>query len=216
MRDLRSRLFFSKLLFGTLVLSLVWTASNFVAPFTIPPGSFVNTTGSANALDHWDIYSGPSFNWFAQIVYAVGDVQCHQLYYRSISLNGNQMPMDARMESIYVFANLGLLAAMFSTPSTSISQGIVNALPKRLRESGRKHLGPGGTAFLVVFLGILPVAVDGFAQLLTQYQSTNVTRVLTGIPGGVVSGLLVGVMMTSIRQVDREVDELRSKAQASE
>ena len=218
MRDLRSRLLFSKALFGVFVVSIAWTVANFVAPFTIPPGAFANTTGSANAIDHWDIYTGAGFNAFATVVYTVGDVQCHQLYYRSYSLNGNQMPMDARMESIYLFAPLGLLIAMLATPSTSVAQGIVNALPRRIQGWTRKHLGPTKTAFLVVLLGLLPIAVDGFYQLfsdVTHYESTNLTRVLTGIPSGIVSGLLVGVMLTSIRQVSIEVEELRAAAQPS-
>ena len=134
---------------------------------------------------------------------------------RTITLNGNQMPMDARMTSIYAFANFGLLSAMFAAPSTSIAQGIVNALPKRLAAWGRRHLGPGVLAAIVVALGILPVAVDGFVQLLTPYESTNATRVLTGIPTGWTGGLLVGVMMTSIRQVGVESAALRSRTPAA-
>jgi uncharacterized membrane protein len=134
---------------------------------------------------------------------------------RTIVLNGNQMPMDARMTSIYAFANFGLLSAMFAAPSTSIGQGVVNALPKRLAAWGRRHLGPVLFAAIVVTLGILPVAVDGFVQLLTPYESTNVTRVLTGIPTGWVGGLLVGVMLTSIRQVGIESAALRARAPAA-
>lgn len=209
-RDLRERMFFSKLLFATLLLSLVYTVSNFVAPYAVDPGDATYLDGSANAIDHADVYA--AFPAYPRIVYLIGDAQCHQLSYRTIWLNGNQMPMDARMTSIYTFANLGLLTAMFSAPSTSIAQGLVNGMPKRLQGWGRKHLGASVFAGLIVVLGILPVGVDGFAQLLTPYESTNVTRVLTGIPTGWVAGLLVGVIMTSIRQVDLEVSALRSRA----
>ena len=212
MRDLSARMFFSRALFGALLLSVAWTVSNVVAPYTIPPESFAYTVGSANAVDHWNLYSGPEFNWFARVVYVIGDAQCHQLWYRSIWLNGNQMPMDARMESIYLFASVGLITAMFARPSTSVAQGIVNALPRRLQAWGRKHLGPNLLAGLVIGLGILPVAVDGSAQLVTAYESTNVTRLLTGIPCGWAAGLLVGTLLTSIRQIDLETKELRARA----
>ena len=202
-------MFFSKILLGTLILSVAWTASNVVAPYTVPPGAAAGLDGAANAIDNGARYD--AFWFYPRIVYYVADAQCHQLSYRSIWLNGNQMPMDARMESIYLFANFGLLAAMFAMPSTSLAQGIVNALPKRLQAWGRKHLGPGVLATLVVLLGILPVVVDGFTQLLTPYESMNVTRVLTGVPTGFVSGLLVGVMITSIRQVNVETEELRAR-----
>lgn len=214
-KDLRVRMFFSKALFAMLVLSLIWTVSNFVAPYTIPPGTAVGLDGSANQVDNGELYNREMW-LFPQIVYYLGDAQCHQLSYRTIWLNGNQMPMDARMESIYLFANLGLVSAMFAIPSTSVSQGIVNVLPRRLQAWGRKHLGPVLLAGLVIVLGILPVAIDGFTQLLTPYESTNLTRVLTGIPTGWVSGILIGVMITSIRQVDLETKALRAARAARE
>lgn len=211
LRDLRARMFFSKALFVVLILSLIWTVSQFVVPYAIPPGTAVGLDGSANQVDNGDLFN--TRMWFyPQVIYYLGDAQCHQLSYRTIWLNGNQMPMDARMTSIYLFANLGLITAMFAIPSTSISQGIVNTLPRAWREWGRKHLGPILLAGIVVVLGILPVAVDGFYQLLTPYESTNAMRVLTGIPTGWVSGVLVGVMITSIRQVDLETEELRKRA----
>lgn len=214
MRAWHERMFFSRILFATLVLSLVWTVSNFVAPFTVPPGAAAGLDGRANIIDNGARYDG--YPVFPRAIYYIGDAQCHQLSYRSLWLNGNQMPMDARMESIYLFANFGLLAAAFATPSTSVAQGVVNALPKRVQAWGRSTLGPSLFAGVIVFLGILPVAVDGFAQLLLPYESTNATRVLTGIPTGWVAGLLVGVMMTSIRQVDLETAALRARARVPE
>jgi len=206
--SLRDRFLFSRVLLGLFVLSLVYTVSNFAVPYTIPPGAAANLDGAANIVDNGNVYN--TMWTYPQVIYYIGDAQCHQMAARTLWLNGNQMPMDARMESIYLFANVGLLAAMFTIPSTSVSQGLVNALPKRLRAWGRKHLGPEVLAGAVVFLGILPVAADGFGQLLTPYESTNLIRVLTGIPTGFVAGLLVGVMMTSIRQVTVETRALRT------
>ena len=209
MRDLRPRMFFSKLLFGALLLSVAYSVSNVVAPYTISPGTVVDLNGAANRVDYaatWNTL------WvYPEVVYYIGDAQCHQMATRTIFLNGNEMPMDARMSSMYFWASLGLLGAMFATPSTSVAQGIVNALPKRVQPWLRRHLGPSVTAGVVIVLGFLPVAVDGFTQLLTTYESTNVRRFLTGIPSGWVTGLLVGVLLTSIRQVDLETKELRSR-----
>ncbi|MEK6851991.1 MAG: DUF2085 domain-containing protein [Candidatus Thermoplasmatota archaeon] len=213
MKDLRARMFFSRVLFATLLLSLFYTVSNFVAPYAIPAGTAVALDGSANVVDNGALYN--RFPAYPMVIYYVGDAQCHQMAVRTIVLNGNQMPMDARMTSIYLFANLGLISAIFAAPSTSIAEGLLNAFPKRLAAWGRQHLGPGVFAAVVVFLGILPVAADGFTQLLTPYESTNATRVLTGIPTGWVAGLLVGVMMTSIRQVGIETAALRSRIPAA-
>lgn len=208
LREVWSKMRWSRGLLALLVVCLVWTVSIFVAPMTIPPGSFAFTVGRANAVDHWDIYSGPAFNWFARVVYVLGDAECHQLWYRSLWINGNQMPVDARDTSLFIFANFGLFWAMMAPPAASIGRGIVGAFPAKVQGWARR-LGEVRFAFLVVVLGILPVAVDGFTQLLTAYESTNGTRVLTGIPGGLVVGLLVGVLVKSIRQVSIETRELR-------
>jgi len=206
-------MFFSKALFGLLLLSVAYSASNVLAPYALASGTAVNLDGAANRVDNGALYN--TFWVYPEVIYYVGDAQCHQIAQRTIILNGNEMPMDARMSSIYLWANLGLISAIFGAPSTSIAQGITNALPRRVQPWFRRHLGPNGTAFFVVALGLLPVALDGFLQLLTPYESTNIKRFLTGIPAGWVLGLLVGVMITSIRQVDLETRELRARWQSA-
>ncbi len=46
----------------------------------------------------------------------------------------------------------------------------------------------------LIFLGILalaimPLAIDGFTQLLTDYESNNILRIITGIPFGAIISL---------------------------
>ncbi|OGS48521.1 MAG: hypothetical protein A3K68_00930 [Euryarchaeota archaeon RBG_16_68_13] len=206
--SLWARLTWSKAAFGLLLLNLVWTASLFVAPFTIPPGSFAGEVGGANMIDHADVWG--TFPPYTAIVYAFGDIQCHQLWFRSLWLNGNQMPLDARMTSMYVFANLGLLAAMFAQPAVSTGQVILNALPRRLSAAfGR--IGAERAGVVIIVLGLLPIAVDGFTQLFGFRESTDELRLLTGAPGGFVGGLLVGAMLMSIRQVSLDIRAMRAR-----
>ena len=214
MNSLRDRFLFSRVLLGLFVLSLVYTVSNFAVPYTIPPGAAANLDGAANIVDNGNVYN--TMWTYPQVIYYIGDAQCHQMAARTLWLNGNQMPMDARMTSIYLFANFGLLGAILAAPSTSIAQGMVNAIPRRVQDWVRRHVGPTAFAAALVILGLMPVAVDGFWQLLSNgaYESTNLKRYLTGIPAGWVAGLLVGVMVKSIRQVDVETAALMARAQA--
>ena len=214
MNSLRDRFLFSRVLLGLFVLSLVYTVSNFAVPYTIPPGAAANLDGAANIVDNGNVYN--TMWTYPQVIYYIGDAQCHQMAARTLWLNGNQMPMDARMTSIYLFANFGLLGAILAAPSTSIAQGMVNAIPRRMQDWVRRHVGPTAFAAALVILGLMPVAVDGFWQLLSNgaYESTNLKRYLTGIPAGWVAGLLVGVMVKSIRQVDVETAALMARAQA--
>jgi len=212
--SLRDRFLFSRVLLGLFVLSLAYTVSNFAVPYTIPPGAAANLDGAANIVDNGNVYN--TMWTYPQVIYYIGDAQCHQMAARTLWLNGNQMPMDARMTSIYLFANFGLLGAILAAPSTSIAQGMVNAIPRRMQDWVRRHVGPTAFAAALVILGLMPVAVDGFWQLLSNgaYESTNLKRYLTGIPAGWVAGLLVGVMVKSIRQVDVETAALMARAQA--
>jgi uncharacterized membrane protein len=219
------RLVWSKPLLGLLLLNLFWSASFFIAPLILAPGTFAwpysqyplvaYHLGSANQLNYESVWQTM---WiYPRAVYTFGDLQCHELWYRSLYINGNQMPMCARMTSMYIFANFGLVAAAFAQPSTSAGRVMLNAMPawvqKRLARGG-----PDRAAALIVVVGLLPVAIDGFYQLfsdVTHYESTNVMRILTGVPGGFVGGLLVGAMLISIRQFQIEIAHLRAQGPAT-
>jgi uncharacterized membrane protein len=204
------RLTWSKAVFALLVLNVVWTASLFIAPYTVPPGSFANQIGGASLVDHGEIWE--TFPPYARAVYTFGDSQCHQLYYRSFWLNGNQMPIDQRMTAMYIFANLGLIAAAFARPSTSTGAVMVGALPEFLRRR-LSTLGPERAAAVLLAIGLVPMAIDGFTQLFKvgDYESTPLARVLTGGLSGFVGGLLVGAMLVTIRQFAIEVEAVRAQ-----
>ena len=214
-RALWAKMIWCRPVFGLFVVALVWTAAIFLAPMTLPPGTFAMTTGRANVVDHWDIWMRPEVNWFARVVYVLGDAECHQLWYRSFWINGNQMPVDARDTSLFLFGTFGLFWAMMTPASAFVGRGIANAFPPRVRRWAER-IGPTGFSLLVVALGVLPVALDGFTQLLTPYESTNGMRVATGVPGGLVVGLVVGMMIKAVRLVSLHARALRAATEAPE
>ncbi len=214
LREVWTKMRWSKALLVMLGLNAFWVAALFAAPLTIAPGTFAFKTGGANVVDHWDLYAAPQFNWFAKVIYTVGDAQCHQMDTRSLWINGNQLPIDSRMTSMYIFGAFGLFWAMMTAPAASASQGIANGFPGRIRGWAEK-VGVEKFALLIVFLGLLPVGVDGFTQLfaaVTHYESTNPIRILTGVPSGLVAGLLLGMMMKAIKQFDVEYRGVRAKS----
>ncbi len=214
------RLVWSKPLFLLLCLNVFWCVSLFIVPLILAPNTFAwpyaqyplvaYHLGGANQINYEPIWQ--SLWIYPRAVYTFGDFQCHQLWFRSMWLNGNQLPMCARMTSLYIFANFGLVAAAFAKPSTSASRVMIDSMPAPVRR-WLSRLAPERGAALIVVLGLLPVAVDGTYQLLsaiTGYESTNVTRVLTGVPGGFVGGLLVGAMFVSIRQFQVDIARMRA------
>jgi uncharacterized membrane protein len=215
-------LVWSKPLFGLLLLNLFWCASFFIAPAILAPGTFAwpyaqypfvaYHYGGANQLNYESIWQ--TMWLYPRAVYTFGDIQCHQLWYRSLYVNGNQLPMCARMTSMYLFANFGLVAAALAEPSTSSARVMLHAMPAWVQRR-LARLGPDRAAAILVVLGLLPVALDGTYQLfsdVTRYESTNVMRILTGVPAGFVGGLLVGAMLISIQQFRVDIARLRAQA----
>ena len=216
------RLTYSKSLFGLLVLNLFWSASLFVAPLILAPGTFAwpygqyplvaYHLGGANRLDYEPIWQTM---WiYPRAVYTFGDIQCHKLWYRSFFINGNQMPMCERMVSMYFFANLGLIAAAFAKPATNASQIMLNAMPKWVRDRFARFR-PEQAAGILLILFLLPTAVDGFVQLLTPYESDPIKRVVTGAFAGYIGGLLVGAMLLSMRYFSEEFRAMRLRLQGT-
>jgi uncharacterized membrane protein len=134
----------------------IWLALVFIAPLTLPSGSVPDLSGSVGTVDNWQ--SIEQMNPLAGAVYLLGDSQCHQLLERSFVINGNQMPFCTRDLGIFI----GLVA------------GIAIAF------SGRLRIGPRFSLLLLV-----PMALDGGAQLISSYESSNLIRLATGIAAGV-------------------------------
>lgn len=176
-------------------LSIFWTLSLFIAPMTLAPETVTDLNGNANIVDYadqWDHLSP-----YHRSVYYFGDLNCHQKWYRSFTINGNQMPVDARMTSIFVFVNLGFFNLLFVEVDPSVSVTMFNIFPEKFRGFIKKRIKPEIFIIILTILAVLPVAIDGFYQLLTPYESNNLTRVLTGISMGWIGGVLMGSMVLS-------------------
>jgi uncharacterized membrane protein len=78
---------------------------------------------------------------------------------------GFKMPVCARDFGIYLGSLLGMAVFLLF----------------------RGRIGPMGLPVYIIFL--VPLLVDGFVQLLTGYESTNATRLATGLIAGGASGV---------------------------
>jgi len=183
------KVYFSPILKVMVVLSTLWSVSLFLAPATLPPGTVEHLHGTSR-IDYWDKWAGlPPYQ---HIVYLIGDANCHQWENRSYYINENQMPVCARCMALFVFGNIGLITAGFLRPTPSLSETVAGLLPEKLRKSvaGYEML----FLWMLFILCALPTAIDGFVQLLTPYESTNLKRVVFSIPTGWAAGLVIGVI----------------------
>jgi len=138
-----------------------------IAPLTLPTGSVGDLDGSIGSLDHGDDLN--DLPWLQRAVYLLGDVNCHQQTERSFFLNDNQIPFCAR--------DLGLLAG------ATVGLALFILLGRRVP-----------WAWLLALL--VPMAVDGVLQAITDYESSNALRLLTGLFAGAAAGYGAGILVS--------------------
>lgn len=139
-----------------------------LAPMSVTGGSVNGLDGSIGSLDHADDLD--EVPWPQRAVYLLGDINCHQQADRSFFLNDNQMPFCAR--------DLGLLAGAV------VGLGAFVLIGRRV---------PWG--WLLVLL--VPLAVDGVTQAVTDYESSNYLRLITGISAGIAAGYAAGILVAN-------------------
>jgi uncharacterized membrane protein len=52
---------------------------------------------------------------------------------------------------------------------------------------------------IAIALGLTPIGIDGIGQLLDFWQSTNIVRILTGLPAGLICGIALGIIFDELR-----------------
>ncbi|MBE0518539.1 MAG: DUF2085 domain-containing protein [Thermoplasmata archaeon] len=153
------------------VLTSVWLLLVVVAPMLVPSNTLTDLSGRVGFHDNEALFS--QLDPIPHAVYWIGDGECHQLADRSYFINGNQMPFCAR--------DLGLFIGL------AIGSGIVTFY--------RYKIHP-----ILVLIGLVPLALDGGVQLLTDYESNNTLRMITGFIAGLVLALLLAHFMFALQE----------------
>ena len=152
-----------------LVILWGWTLLILSGPFMVPEGHAEDLSGVVGGYDNQDVIE--RMNPVAKVVYYIGDVNCHQKSERSYSYNQNQMPFCAR--DVGIFAGLAI--------------GFTYALGRRIE-----------LTLPLILLSLVPIGIDGTVQLLTDYESTNIKRVVTGLIAGGVTGIALKIIANSL------------------
>jgi len=151
------------------VLLWGWLSLLLFSPYMIDNGSTGDLSGVVGKYDNRDVIE--EINFLAKFIYYVGDLNCHQLSQRSYSYNDNQMSFCARDTGIFLGLVLGFMYAS--------RKKIVLTLP-------------------LVIAALLPIGLDGTIQLLTDYESTNPKRLITGLIAGVATGIAIKIIADSL------------------
>ncbi len=211
LKERRHELKMSRILGG---VSAAYLILCFLAPFMLPSDSVPELSGRANAIDyafesswgnndhgegasvgHDQSQHGGTFAWSElspvwALTYGFGDINCHQKHERSWEINGNQMPVCTRDIGIFFGFSIGcLLFGLRGFNRWTVRDTFLSVFPDsyltRVYESDFRM--PAMLALLG--LGLVPMGVDGFTQLLLDsYESNNPLRIITGTGAGFVGG----------------------------
>ena len=194
----------------------------FVSPLMLEEGTVPELSGRANTIDymnedswgndehaengklghnqsaHGGYFSWSELNPVFGFVYAFGDINCHQKHDRSWSLNDNQMPVCTRDIGIFSGFFMGcLFFRLRGLNRWTVRDSFLSVFDDGSIESVYFTDRRMRLMVLLLMLGIVPMAIDGFTQLLTEYESTNGVRVITGFMAGFVIGWFVCSALSS-------------------
>ncbi len=105
---------------------------------------------------------------FTLAVYQAGSLVCHQRPERSFHLAGIQLPVCARCFGLYLAGALGLTAASRRLRALSIP-----------------------AARLLLALAALPLVASVALEWLGAIQTSNLQRMITGLPLGFAAGVVI-------------------------
>lgn len=190
----------------------------FLAPIAMPTDSVPELSGRANALDymtengatgwgnqnwsddgklgHNQSAHGGSFVWSElnpiwAFTYGFGDLNCHQKHHRSWEINGNQLAFCVRDVGIFAGAAIGAaIFGRFGLNRWTLRDTFLSVIPDEwlVGVYTRNQRGVASLGIAAIF--ILPMAIDGFTQLLTNYESNNMLRLITGLGFGLLLGII--------------------------
>jgi len=153
------------------VLLWGWLSLLIFSPYLIESGTTGDLSGVVGRYDNKEVIE--EMNIVARAIYYIGDLNCHQLSHRSYSYNDNQMSFCARDTGIFLGLVIGFMYAS--------RKRTVLTLP-------------------LVIAALIPIGLDGTIQLLTDYESTNPKRLITGLIAGVATGIAIKIIADSLDQ----------------
>ncbi|MET1160270.1 MAG: DUF2085 domain-containing protein [Thermoprotei archaeon] len=158
----------------------LWVLSIVVTPFTLPPGTIIlGEAGRANYIDYPEIWTKLPLP--QRIVYALGDLICHQKTSRSFIINGNQMPVCSRDLGLYSGALIAYLYLYILEKKKPLTyRRLINTFFKKEKK-----------LFTALYIAlVLPLLIDFTLQYTTSWSSNNYIRLGTGMAFGYANMIL--------------------------
>jgi uncharacterized membrane protein len=154
---------------------ITWALLIVIVPYGVEPNSIhFGDEGYTSFTEHSDEIESNISDDFVKSIYDSGDSMCHQKETRTLLVNGNQMPYCSRCTALFWGLALGVAIVVFIRVELKLWWLIG---------------------------GLVPMGVDGGLQLITNYESNNLFRIITGGLAGVVTGLAIGVIVFEVAEI---------------
>ena len=165
----------SKIIFIIFIIFFLFTILQFLSPIFLPSNTYTNLSGMVAVADNQESIDSMPLPW--NIAYVFGDRLCHQKAERSFFINGNQMPFCARCTAIFIGLVIGL--AIILLYKIELNERFI----------------------LFIFVSLIPIGIDGTGQLFGLWESTNLSRTLTGLFIGIPFGIAIGIIIDEIKSI---------------
>lgn len=151
------------------IVFFIFTLIQFISPILLDTNHTGDLSGLTAVSDNEELIETLPFPINA--VYSFGDRLCHQKSERSFIFNQNQMPFCSRCTAIWLGMTIGLAFMIFY------------------------HILLNDKILILIILSLVPIGIDGVGQLVGFWESTNITRVITGLLVGIACGIAIGIIV---------------------
>jgi len=163
----------SKSIIIIFLLLFIFTLFQFLSPLILPSNSIDIQSGTVGVIDNQGEIRTLPFPH--DMLYSAGDRLCHQKQERSLFINGNQMPFCSRCTAIWIGFTIGIGLMMF-------------------------YKVPLNNRFLILaIISLIPIGIDGTGQLLGFWESSHLSRVITGGFIGTICGVAIGLIIDEVK-----------------
>ncbi len=167
----------SKTIAAFFILLFVFTILQFISPFMLETNTVTDLSGTVGVLDNKQRINTMPFP--INVVYTAGDRLCHQKTERSFILNENQMPFCSRCTAIWMGMTIGIGLLVFYTIT----------LDNRF--------------LILAIISLIPIGIDGMGQLLGFWESSHLSRVITGSFVGIITGMALGIIIDELKTLKK-------------
>lgn len=167
----------SNIILAVFIVLFLFTMLQFVSPLILERGTVTDLSGTVGVMDNKQIINTMPLP--INIIYTAGDRLCHQKAERSFFINENQMPFCSRCTAIWMGMTIGIVILVFY------------------------HIELDNRFLFLAIVSLIPIGIDGTGQLFGFWESSHLSRVITGSFIGIITGMALGIIIDELKTLKK-------------